>query len=338
LRLTAKKTKLSIFSVRTKPLFTFQPLLWLEKALQMKLGTYTFQPEKAEGFDFHVLRVKTEMGLRLQPVQDMCSNIAVFADNVAVRNHPDWISQSPLGPAKMGNNNFNIFWDVVCATQPEHRAEQLNYIAEVDAQSQGIWLNSQYFAEHGHCTCPRCQELWGKSGLSWVEWRRQEVTNYIAQIRERVKKEFVLCIQPDPVSSLERYGVDFDDFAKYADKFCVVMFSKNYATPWYWEMLSRAFKKLLKKPFYIAFYMYGPGDNPKDVPTTQELLTVSTRCARAGTDGFLYLSNGASKIRDFQKEAIAQTQLIEKLRTYGGQPVQEFLDRIEGWKNIFPAQ
>ncbi len=148
----------------------------------------------------------------------------------------------------------------------------------------------------------------------------------------------MLCIQPDPVSSLERYGVDFDDFAKYADKFCVVMFSKNYATPWYWEMLSRAFKKLLKKPFYIAFYMYGPGDNPKDVPTTQELLTVSTRCARAGTDGFLYLTDGASQIRDFQKEAIAQTQLIEKLRTYGGQPVQEYLDRIEGWKNIFPAQ
>ncbi len=86
--------------------------------------------------------MKTETGLRLQPVQDMYSNIAVFADNVAVRNHPDWISQSPLGPAKMGNNNFNIFWDVVCATQPEHRAEQLNYIAEVDSQSQGIWLTA----------------------------------------------------------------------------------------------------------------------------------------------------------------------------------------------------
>ena len=130
----------------------------------MKLGTYTFKPEKAEGFDFHVLRVKTEMGLRLTPVQDMYSNIAVFADNVAVRNHPDWISQSPLGPAKMGNNNFNIYWDIVCATQPEHRAEQLNYIAEVDGHSQGVWLNSQYFAEHGHCTCPRCKTLWKRAG------------------------------------------------------------------------------------------------------------------------------------------------------------------------------
>jgi hypothetical protein len=300
----------------------------------MKLAAYTFQPEKTEGFDFQVLRVKTEMGTRLTPVQDMYSNIAVFADNVAVRNHPDWISQSPLGPAKMGNNNFNIYWDIVCATQPEHRAEQLDYMADVDAKSKGVWLNSQYFAEHGHCTCPRCKELHAKSGLSWLQWRRREVTDYIAQVRERVKNELVLCIQPDPVSSLERYGVDFDDFAKYADRFCVVMFSKNYATPWYWEMLTRGFKKLLKKPFYIAFYVYGPGDSPQDVPTTQELLTVSVRCARAGADGFLYLTDGASQIQDFQKAAVGQVQLREKLKTYGGQPVQEFLDRIENWKSV----
>ena len=300
----------------------------------MKLGTYTFQPEKVKGFDFHVLRVKPETGVRLTPAQDMYSNIAVFADNVAVRNHPDWISQSPLGPAKMGNNKFNIYWDIVCATQPEHRSEELNYIAEVDAHSKGVWLNSQYFADQGHCTCPRCKELYARSGLDWFEWRRREVTDYISQVRDRVKEELVLCIQPDPVNSLERYGVDFDDFARYADKFCVVMFSKNYATPWYWEMLAQGFKKLLKKPFYIAFYVFGPGDNAKEVPTTQELLTVSVRCARAGAEGFLYLTEGASQIRDFQKAAIAQTQLIEKLRTYGGQPVQEYLDHIASWKKM----
>ena len=300
----------------------------------MKLGTYTFQPGKAKGFDFNVLRVKVETGVRLQPVEDMYSNIAVFADNVAARNHPDWVSQSPLGPAKMGNNNFNIYWDIICATQPEHRAEELNYMAEVDGQSQGVWLNSQYFAEHDHCSCPRCTQLWKSSGLSWLEWRRKEITGYIGQVREKVKKELVMCIQPDPVSSYERYGVDFDDFAKYTDVFNVVMFSKNYATPWYWEMLTRGFKKLLKKPFYISFYVFGPGDDPKDVPSTAELLTVSVRCARAGADGFLYLTDNFSQIRGFQKAAVGQVELIKKLRTYGGQPVQDFLDRVESWQKI----
>ncbi len=300
----------------------------------MKFGSFTFQPQKPQGFDFHVLRVKIETGTRLQPVKDMYSNIAVFADNVAVKDHPDWISQSPLGPAKMGNANFNIYWNVVCATQPEHREEQLKYISAVDKQSPGVWLNNQYFADHGHCICTRCSELWKKSGLSWVEWRRKEVTDYISQIRDVVKKELVLSIQPDPVTSLERYGVDFDDLAKYADAFNVVMFSKNYATPWYFEMLARNFKKLLKKPFYISLYVYGPGDNPQDVPTPEELITVTVRCARAGADGFLYLTDGASQMVDFQKAAVGNTQLRERLKSYGGQPVKEVLDRVASWEKI----
>jgi len=300
----------------------------------VKFGTFTFQPEKARGFDFSVFRVKPETGMRLTPVQDMFSNIAVFADNVAVRNHPDWVSQSALGPAKIGNNNYNIYWDVVCATQPEHRAEQLEYIAEIDRRSQGVWLNSQYFADQGHCTCPRCVELWRKSGLSWLQWRRKEVADYVAQVREHVNKELILAIQPDPVSSYERYGVDFDDFANYADAFNVVMFSKNYATPWYWEMLARGFKKLLKKPFYISFYVFGPGDNPKDVPSVAELLTVSVRCARAGADGFLYLTDNATQILRFQKAAVEQAELRKKLKTFGGQQVQEYLDFVADWEKI----
>jgi hypothetical protein len=293
-----------------------------------------YEPEKAAGFDFHLLRVKLETGIRLPPMQDMYSNIAVFADNAATRGHPDWISQSPLGPARMGNSIFNIYWDVVCATQPQHRAEQLDYIEDVDRRSLGVWLNSQYFADHGHCTCPRCNELWKKSGLSRLEWRRKEVTAYISQVRERVKKELVMCIQPDPVTACERYGVDFDDLAKYADAFNVVMFSKSYATPWYWEMLARAFKKLLKKPVYISLYVFGPGDNAQDVPSASELLSVSVRCARTGIDGILYLANGASQLRDFQKAAVDKVELRQSLKSYGGQPVQEVLDLVKNWEKI----
>ena len=300
----------------------------------MKFGTFTLEPKKAEGFDFHLLRVKTETGTRIQPQADMCSNVAVFGDNTAIREHPDWISQSELGPAKMGNNNYNIYWNIVCATQPEHRAEQLDYMENADKQSMGVWPNSQYFAEHGHCTCARCKERWTKSGLGWVEWRRSEVTDYIAQIRDRTRKELVMCIQPDPVTSLERYGVNFDDLAKYCDAFNVVMFHQNYATPWYFEMLTRAFKKLLNKPFYVSLYVYGPGDTPNSVPSASELLTVTTRCARAGADGFLYLTEKASQIADFQKAALEKADLRDRLRTYGGQPVQEVLDRVANWRRI----
>ncbi|MCW4024117.1 MAG: hypothetical protein NWF01_03670 [Candidatus Bathyarchaeota archaeon] len=301
----------------------------------MKFATFTYKPEKPEGFDFSLLRVKPETGIRIQPDPTMHSNIAVFADTATGKVHPDWVSQSELGPAKFGNYNYNIYWDVLCPTQPEYQAEQLDYIEEVSRMSKGIWLNSQYFADHGHCTCPRCKERFQKSGLSWEQWRRKEVTDYIAQIRERVKGDLVLCLQPDPVSSLERYGVDFDDFAKYADAFCVVMFSKNYATPWYWEMITRGFKKQLKKPFYISLYIYGPGDLPQDVPTTSELLTVSVRCVRVGgIEGILYLVDSEKEAVEFQKQAVENTALRQRLRAFGGAPVQEYLDRVASWENI----
>jgi len=300
----------------------------------LRFGAYVYEPEKAEGFDFHVLRVKQETGKRITPRQDMYSNIAVFADNVAARNNKNWISQSLLGPAQFGNYKYNIYWDVVCATQPEHREEQLKYIEEVDRQSPGIWLNSQYFADHGHCTCPRCDKKWKKSGLSWLEWRRKEVTDYIAQIRDHVKKELVMCIQPDPITAYERYGVDFDDLAKYADAFNVVMLSKSYATPWYWEMLSRGFKKILKKPVYISLYVSCPGDSPKDVPPPAELLNTSVRCARTGIDGILYFAAGANKLLDFQKGVVNNFELRRRLKSYGGQPVQEVLDLVNNWEKL----
>ncbi len=309
----------------------FFALSW---GLGLKLGSFTLEGKKAAGFDLHVLRVKTEMGVRVSPQADMCSNVAVFGDNVAIRDHPDWISQSTLGPAKMGNLNYNIYWNIVCATQPQHRSEQLEYMRDVDRASLGVWPNSQYFADYGHCTCPRCQELWSKSGLNWVDWRKKEVTDYIATIREQTERDLVMCIQPDPLMSLERYGVDFDELAKYCDAFNVVMFSQNYATPWYFEMLARAFKKLLKKPFYVSFYVYGPGDSPNSVPSTAELLTVSARCARTGVDGFLYFTENVSQLQEFQKAAVSEVELRKRLRTYGSQNVSDFLDRVAAWETV----
>jgi len=120
-----------------------------------------------------------------------------------------------------------------------------------------------------------------------ADWRRKEVTTYIAQIRERTRRTGDVR-STDPSSSLERYGVDFDDLAKYCDAFNVVMFSKNYATPWYFEMIARAFKKLLKKPFYVSLYVYGPGDSQTDVPPQRSFSRYHTNRA-CSADGFLYL-------------------------------------------------
>ena len=112
------------------------------------------------------------------------------------------------------------------------------------------------------------------------------------------------------------------------------MLSKSYATPWYWEMLARGFKKLLKKPVYISLYVSCPGDSPKDVPTPAELLTTSVRCARAGIDGILYFASGADKILDFQKGAVNNIELRDRLRNYGKKSVQEVIDLVSNWEKM----
>jgi len=306
----------------------------------MKFGTYMFEAKKVPGFDFDLFRVKPEVGRRMPPKADMFSNIAIFGDNVTARIHPDWISQSDLGPAWRTNDNYNVRWEVLCATQPIHRAEQLDYMEDVARKSQGIWLNSIHFAEHGHCTCPRCKELHAKSGLSWYEWRRKEITGYMAKVSDAVinkaKKPFYIGILPDPVTNYERFGVNFDDMLPLTTEMFVVMFSKNYATPWYWEMLTRNFKKLFKDvKLNIALYVIGPGDDPNETPTASELLTVSVRMARAGADGLLYLTDKAAQMQEFQKKAIAEKDTRERLKSYGGKQGQEVLDLVTSWEKLF---
>jgi len=306
----------------------------------MKFGTYMFEAKKVPGFDFDLFRTKPEVGRRLPPKADMYSNVAIFGDNVTARLHPDWISQSDLGPAWRTNDNFNVRWEVLCATQPEHRAEQLDYMEDVARKSQGVWLNSIHFAEHGHCTCPRCKELHAKSGLSWYEWRRKEVTEYMAATSDRVinkaKKPLYIGVLPDPVTNYERFGVCFDDMLPLTTEMFVVMFSKNYATPWYWEMLTRNFKKLFKDTkLNIALYVIGPGDDPRETPTASELLTVSVRMARAGVDGLLYLTDKAAQMQEFQKKAIAEKDTRERLKSYGGKAGQEVLDLVTSWEKLF---
>ncbi len=306
----------------------------------MKFGTYMFEAKKVPGFDFDLFRTKPEVGRRMPPKADMYSNVAIFGDNVAARLHPDWISQSDLGPAWRTNDNYNVRWEVLCQTQPEHRAEQLDYMEDTARKSQGVWLNSIHFAEHGHCTCPRCKELHAKSGLSWYEWRRKEVTDYMAATSDRVinkaKKPLYIGVLPDPVTNYERFGVNFDDMLPLTTEMFVVMFSKNYATPWYWEMLTRNFKKLFKNvKLNIALYVIGPGDDPQETPTASELLTVSVRMARAGVDGLLYLTDKAAQMQEFQKKAIAEKDTRERLKSYGGKAGQEVLDLVTSWEKLF---
>ncbi|MEM2241680.1 MAG: hypothetical protein QXT06_05930 [Candidatus Bathyarchaeia archaeon] len=301
----------------------------------MKFGSFLFSPEKVEGFDFHVYRLKPETGVIGTPKEDMYNNIACFGDNVNAQKHPEWVAVSKDGPALRTNGKYNFRWDILCMTNPEYRAWILDFIENAAKVASGITLSSIHFADHGFCVCPRCVELWRQSGLNWVDWRVQTVTNFIREARIRVKKwgkPFLVGLLPDPVLSKERFGIDFDALAPYADAFIVPIFSKSYATAWHFETLARSFKHVLKKPVYINIYVYGPGDKPNEVPTVSELLKVSARVARTGVDGILFLAENAQRLIDFQKAAIQAEETLQEISGYGS---EEFMKLIDRWKKLF---
>jgi hypothetical protein len=311
----------------------------------LKFATFLYQPEPAEGVDINFYRIKPESGTLGKPNPSMYTNIAVFGDNAMAQKHPDWISISKDGPAfrrltapkvngvNPGNKKYNLRWDVLCMTNPEVQEYNLNLIEECARQTPGISISSQHFADHGFCVCPRCVELWRKSGLNWVDWRAETVTAFLKKVKNRIgNKPLYVNLLPDPVLGKERFGYDFDALAEYADAFVIPMFSKAYPSPWYWEMLSRAFKSKLKKPMFTNLYVRGPNDDPNQVPTVDQLLTVAVRIARTGVDGIIFLAENRQRIRDFQKAAVQSEDVLAELDGYGGEAV---LKLVESWKSLF---
>ena len=311
----------------------------------LKFATFLYQPEPAEGVDMNFYRIKPESGTVGKPNPNMYTNIAVFGDNALAQKHPEWISISKDGPAfrrltapkvngvNPGNKKYNLRWDVLCMTNPEVREYNLNLIEKCARATLGISVSSQHFADHGFCVCPRCVELWRQSGLNWVDWRAKTVTEFLKEVRKRVgNKPIYVNLLPDPVLGKERFGYDYDALAEYADNFVIPMFSKAYPSPWYWEMLARAFKTKLKKPVFTNLYVRGPNDDPNQVPTVEQLLTVAVRIARTGVDGIIFLAENAQRICDFQKAAVQSTDLLAELDGYGG---DEVLDQVNTWKSLF---
>jgi hypothetical protein len=312
---------------------------------KLKFATFLYQPEPAEGVDINFYRIKPESGTVGKPNPSMYTNIAVFGDNAMAQKHPEWISISKDGPAfrrltapkvngaNPGNKKYNLRWDVLCMTNPEVREYNLKLIEDCARQTPGISVSSQHFADHGFCVCPRCVELWRKSGLNWYDWRARTVTEFLEEVKNTIgNKPLYVNLLPDPVNNRERFGYDFDALAEYADYFVVPMFSKAYPSPWYWEMLARAFKKLLKKPVFTNLYVRGPNDDPNQVPSVKELLTVAVRIARTGVDGIIFLAENAQRIRDFQKAALNSTDVLAELDGYGGDEVLNLVDR---WRSLF---
>jgi hypothetical protein len=294
----------------------------------MKIGLVTYTPEKVEGFDLHVYYSKWADGSAFPAARNMQNDITCFCDAKAIREDPSIVAVSKNGPALRRNRKINVPFDFVCPTNPEYRTKVLKYIEGLGKEKiQGVTLNLYHFPEEEFCVCPRCVELWRRSGLNWTEWRAQTITKFLKEAKSLVKGTFAVEMYPDPVLAKERFGIDFERIAELVDYFHVPLSSRDYLTNYWVDLLARDFLKILKKPVVVELSAEMLTDEK-----TEALLKIVAYLSRHNLMGVLLLVHDSENAKQVCRYAVNNGEFREWLRKY---EFAEMTRIVDEWAKLY---
>ena len=294
----------------------------------MKIGLVTLSPEKVQGYDIHVFYSKMADGQAFAPGKEMQNDVTCFCDAKAIREDPSIAAVSKFGPALRKNRRFNFPFDYVCPTNPEYRTKILDYITGLGKENiEGVTLNLYHFPDQEFCVCPRCTELWRKSGLKWTEWRSQTITDFLKDAKVLVKGTFAVEMYPDPVLSKERFGIDFEAIADLVDYFHVPLSSRDYLTNYWVDLLTRDFIKVLKKPVVVEL----SGEMPTEEKMEALLKTVAY-LTRHDLMAVLLLVHDSENARQIASYAVKNDEFREWLNKYEFSEMNKIVER---WNKLY---
>ncbi len=294
----------------------------------MKIGTVIYEPKIVEGFDISVYYSKRVDGVLGKPANGMYNDITCFVDAKSIREKPELVALSPKGPATRTNKAFSLPWDFVCPTNEDYQSSVLKFIEDTAKEAvEGVILNLYHFPEESFCTCPRCSKLQRKSGLDWLDWRAQTVTEFIRTAKKLVKQPFGIEIWPDPVLAKERFGLDFEALAKYVDFFHVPLSAHNYVTMYWVDTLTRDFKKILKKPIFIELSAEIAG-----AIETKMLLRTVAYVSSHDVDAVLLLVHDAERAKQICTTAVNDSNYRGWLNKFGFENMNKIIER---WEKIY---
>ena len=275
----------------------------------MKMGLVTYKPEKVEGYDIHVFYSKWVDGQVFPAAKGMQNDVTCFCDAKAIREDPSIVAVSKNGPALRKNRKANLAFDYVCPTNKQYQTKVMDYVESLSKEKiQGVTLNLYHFSEQEFCVCPRCVELWRKSGLNWTDWRAQTITNFLKEVKSRVKGTFAVEMFPDPLMAKERFGIDFDAIAELVDYFHVPLSARDYTTNYWVDLLTRDFLKILKKPVVVEL----SGEMLND-EKTEALLKIVAYLSRHDLMGVLLLVHDSENARQIARYAVKSNEYREWL-------------------------
>jgi len=207
-------------------------------------------------FDLTFFEMKDVTGRATNPVADAVNMISAFGDNAAVEGDPSLAAVSANGaPATRERPYFD--WDYVCPTQATYRSGILEMVEDAAAVNEDVRLDDVGFPRAEYCYCERCTELFEESEFEdRAEWRRNVITEFVAEVRERVPGRLYLTLYPDPYPGHldERSGIDVDALSEYVDEFVVPIYDMAYETTYWLEVIAKGFEDRLDTPFSIELY------------------------------------------------------------------------------------
>jgi hypothetical protein len=207
-------------------------------------------------FDRTFFEMKDVTGRATNPVADAVNMISAFGDNAAVEGDPSLAAVSANGaPATRERPYFD--WDYVCPTQATYRSGILEMVEDAAAVNEDVRLDDVGFPRAEYCYCDRCTDLFAESEFEdRAAWRRSVVTEFVAEVRDRVPGRLYLTLYPDPYPGHldERSGIDVDALSEYVDEFVVPIYDMAYETTYWLEVIAKGFEDRLDRPFSIELY------------------------------------------------------------------------------------
>lgn len=221
-------------------------------------GVVTRNSEELEWpeFDRQFFEVKEVSGRTNEPVEGVVSMVSCHADNAIAEINPDVVPLNEAGERATRERRY-FDWAYVCPTHPGYREGLLETIADASAVSGDVRLDDVGFPRPEYCVCERCTERFERSEFEdRFAWRKQVITDFVADATERVSERVYLTVHPDPYPGHldRRKGLDLDALSEYVDEFVVPLYDTVYGTTYWVEIIASGFLDALSTPFSVELY------------------------------------------------------------------------------------
>jgi hypothetical protein len=224
----------------------------------MSYGVMTRNAEELDWpeFDVGFYEAKQVSGEAREPTDLGVNAVSAFADTALVAADPEMAPVAEDGTRATRESRY-FDWSYVCPSRERYREGLLATVEDCVEASPDLRLDDVGFPRAEFCHCEVCDRAFADSEYEdRADWRVATVTEFVADVCERVPGDLYCTLYPDPYPGhlRDRSGVDPAALADYVDEFVVPLYDTAYATTHWLESLAAGFRDELDRPFSVELY------------------------------------------------------------------------------------